>query len=440
MTTKNEIWDQIKRNIRDDIPKSEFKTWLSQTSLLEINSELAVIAVPNKFVAAWLSENYSEPIRLLLQGIVGARPTIRFSYRTLRSRIKEKKKPAHRRSKTSVPLGLDPSRTFSHFIRARSNGLACSSALDVANNPSYKYNPLYIFSKRSLGKTHLLHAIGNEVMKKDPNKKALYLSAENILSKFEKEAPYRVDRFWGVEGPPQFLLLDDMHTVVSLGKIQKELLSLCNLFLESKRQLVVAATAPPGQIKNLLPQLRSRLEWGLITEIKVPDQETKMNVVHQKAKHTGLQLREDARFFLASSTNDLKNLVRKIEKLKVHAAIYGNKMDISIVKSILEDKVHAQIGPEHIQEVTAKYFRISPADLLSRKKEQKISYPRQVAIFLTRKYTDMSLKEIGRAFGNKHHSSIIYSINNIEKNIQSKIAVINDINKLRGFITNSSVG
>ena len=440
MTTKNEIWDQIKRNIRDDIPKSEFKTWLSQTSLLEINSELAVIEVPNKFVAAWLSENYSEPIRLLLQDIVGAPPTIRFSYGTLRSRTKEKKKPARKRSKASVPLGLDPSRTFSHFIRARSNGLACSSALDVANNPSYKYNPLYIFSKRSLGKTHLLHAIGNEVMKKDPNKKALYLSAENILSKFEKEAPYRVDRFWGEEGPPRFLLLDDIQAIASLDKVQTELLSLCSLFLESKRQLVVAASAPPGQIKNLLPQLRSRLEWGLITEIKVPDQETKMKVVHQKAKQTGLQFREDARFFLASSTNDLKNLVRKIEKLKVHAAIYGNKMDISIVQSILEDKIHAQIGPEHIQEVTAKYFQISPADLLSRKKEQKISYPRQVAIFLTRKYTDMSLKEIGRAFGNKHHSSIIYSINNIEKNIQSKIAVINDINKLRGFITNSSVG
>jgi chromosomal replication initiator protein len=440
MTTKNEIWRQIKRNIENDIPKSEFKTWLSQTSLLEISSELAVIEVPNKFVAAWLSENYSEPIRLLLRNIVGAQPAIRFSYRTLRSQTKEKKKRLPQRSKSSFPLGLDPSRTFSHFIKARSNGLACSSALDVAINPSTKYNPLYIYSKRSLGKTHLLHAIGNEAMKKDPDKKALYLSAEKILSKFEKSTPDRVNHFWGEEIPPSFLLLDDIQAIASHANTQQELLSLCNLFLESKRQLVVAASAPPSQIKNLLPQLRSRLEWGLIAEIKVPDQETKMKMVHQKAKQRGLQFREDAQFFLASSTNDLKNLVRQIEKIKIHAPLYGNKMDISIVQSILENKLQIQMGPEHIQEITAKYFQISPSDLLSGKKERKISYPRQVAIFLTRKYTDMSLKEIGRAFGNKHHSSIIYSINSIEENIKSKISVINDINKLRGFISNGSVG
>jgi chromosomal replication initiator protein len=440
MTTKNEIWDQIKRNIKDDIPKSEFKTWLSKTSLLEISSELAVIEVPNKFVAAWLSENYSEPIRLLLQDIVDIQPAIRFSYRTLRNKIKEKKKHIPQSSKTSFPLGLDPSLTFSDFIKARSNGLACSSALDVANNPSHKYNPLYIFSKWSLGKTHLLHAIGNEAMKKDPDKKAIYLSAESIVSKFKKSTPDMINGFWGDEKPPRFLLLDDFQTISSHIKIQKELLSLCNLFLESKRQLVVAASTPPSQIRNLLPQLRSRLEWGLITEIKVPDQETKMKMVHQKAKQHGLQFREDAQFFLASSTNDLKSLVRQIEKIKIHSPIYGNKMDISIVQSILENKLQIQIGPEHIQEITAKYFHISPSDLLSRNKERKISYPRQVAIFLTRKYTDMSLKEIGRAFGNKHHSSIIYSINHIEKNIKSKMTVINDINKLTGFLSNGSVG
>lgn len=440
MTTENEIWSKIKRNIKDDIPNSEFKTWLSQTSLLEISPELAVIGVPNKFVAAWLSENYYEPIRILLRDIAGTQPAIQFSYQTFRSQKKEKKERIPQRSKTSFPLGLDPSRTFSHFIKARSNGLACSSALDVANNPSSKYNPLYIYSKWSLGKTHLLHAIGNEAMKKDPDKKAIYLSAEKIISKFEKMTPDRINNFWGEEIPPRLLLLDDIQTITSEDKTQKELLSLCNLFLESKRQLVVAASAPPSQIRNLLPQLRSRLEWGLITEIKVPDQETKMKVIRQRAKQQGLQFREDAQFFLASSTNDLKNLVRQIEKIKIHAPIYGNKMDISIVQSILENKLHIQIGPEHIQEITAKYFHISPSDLLSRKKDRKISYPRQVAIFLTRKYTDMSLKEIGRAFGNKHHSSIIYSINRIEKNIESKLAVINDINKLKGFISNSSVG
>ncbi|MBT3185958.1 MAG: hypothetical protein HN342_15690, partial [Nitrospina sp.] len=151
MTTKTEIWDQIKQSIRSDIPKSEFKTWLSQASLLEINPEFAVIEVPNKFVASWLSENYSEHIRQLLQDLAGARPAIRFSYQAAGKGTKEQKKRIPRSSKTSFPSRLDPSFTFSDFVTARSNGLACSSAVDVANNPSYKYNPLYIFSKWSFG-------------------------------------------------------------------------------------------------------------------------------------------------------------------------------------------------------------------------------------------------------------------------------------------------
>jgi chromosomal replication initiator protein len=438
MTTKNEIWNQIKCNIKSGIPKSEYETWLSQTSLLEISSELAVIGVPNKFVAVWLSENYNESIRLLLRNIVGAKPAIRFSYQTLRNRTKERKKYVQR-SKTTSPLGLNPSHTFSDFIKARSNRLACSSALDVAKNPSTKYNPLYIFSKWSLGKTHLLHAIGNEAMKKDSHKKILYLSAENIVSKFDKTSLSNVYNFWGEEMPPRFLLLDDIHqAVVSLGYAQKELLSLCSLFLESKRQLVVTASSPPGKIKNLLPQLRSRLEWGLITEIKVPDQETKMKVIQQKAKQQGLQFPKEVQFFLAGSTNNLKSLVHKIEKIYNHAPIYGNKMDISTVQSILENKLHIQMGPERIKEITAKYFHISSSDLVGQNKERKIAYPRQVAIFLTRKYTNMSLKDIGKIFGNKHHSSIIYSISSIEKKMKSKASIIYDINKLKEFISNNA--
>ncbi len=164
-----------------------------------------------------------------------------------------------------------------------------------------------------------------------------------------------------------------------------------------------------------------------------------MKVINQKAKQEGIQFPEDAQFLLASSTNDFKNLVNQIKKIKAHANLYGTKTNIFTVQSVLENKPHFHIGPERIQEITAKYFKISTSDLLSRKKERKISYPRQVAIFLTRKYTDMSLKEIGNAFGKKHHSSIIYSINSIERNIKSKIEVINDINKLKTFLLNNSV-
>jgi chromosomal replication initiator protein len=276
-------------------------------------------------------------------------------------------------------------------------------------------------------------------MKNNPDKNAVYLSAKNMIDPSENSFTDLTNGLWGEARPPRFLLIDDIHTMATHNKPQKELLSLCTQFLESKRQLVVAASAPPSQIKDLLPQLRSRLEWGLITEIKAPDQKTKMKVIHQKAKQQGIQFQEDATFFLASSTNDMKKLVQQIEKIKLHTSLYGKKMDISVVQSILEDKLHTQIGPEDIQKITAKYFQIPASDLLSRNKARKISYPRQVAIFLTRKHTDMSLKEIGRAFGNKHHSSIIYSINSIEENLKTEKEVINDINKLRVYLLNGSV-
>ena len=351
MTTKNEIWDHIKVNIQGRISKSEFKTWLSQSSLLEINSKLAVIQVPNKFVAAWLSENYSERIRELLHMISWghALPIFRFSYQEPIPPVQKKRQKAAiqlQNQKNAFSSGLDPYCTFAEFIKARSNGLACSSALEVANNPVSKYNPLYIYSKWSSGKTHLLHAIGNEAMKIAPHKKAVYLSAENIISRFDKTIAEKSNNFWGTEKPPRFLLLDDFDTVASNKNSQKELLSFCTQLLESKRQLVVAASAPPSQLKNLLPQLRSRLEWGLITEIKIPDQKTKMKLIHQKARQKGIQFQEDAIFFLASTTNDLKNLVQQIDKIKIHAPLYGNKMDISIVQSILENEHPARIDPE----------------------------------------------------------------------------------------------
>ncbi len=439
MTTKNEIWDQIKRNLRSRISKSEFILWVSQASLLELTSGLAVVQVPNKFVALWLSENCGGRILELLHQLTGTQPALRFSYETESNRIREKKKSRpFKNTKSRFSSGLDASRTFSHFVRAGSNGLACSSAIDVANNPSYKYNPLYIYSKWSLGKTHLLHAIGNEAMRLAPEKKAVYLSTQKILGWFENNYDHKNAGFWGNERPPRFLLLDDFQTVASHKTSQKRLLSLCAQFLESNRQLVVAASAPPSQIKNLLPQLRSRLEWGLITEIRIPDQKTKMKVVQQKASQQGIQFQEDASFFLASTTNDLKDLVKKIEKIGIHAALYQNRMDITAVQTILENRLPSQMGPQRIQEITARYFQISPLDLQSQKKERRISYPRQMAIFLTRKYTGLSLKEIGKVFGNKHHSSIIYSINTIERNLKSNRDVIEDVNRLKSFLFNGT--
>ena len=440
MTTKNDIWDHIKKNIRSGIPKSEFKTWLSQTSLSEITPELAVIEVPNKFVAAWLSDNYTDRIHELLKDHFSAEPTIRFSYPLPSTALGLGRKKNTPKALNIFSNNLNPAYSFSEFVTSGCNDLACSSAFNVARNPFNKYNPLYIYGKWSCGKTHLLHAIGNEAIKNQPAHEILYLPAQEIISHFEKgQMTEARKKFWTQDRPPRFLLLDDIHMLASSMKSQEELLSLCSYFLHSSRQLVVASSAAPSQIENFVPELRSRLEWGLITEITRPDQKTKMRIIQKKGEELQLNFPEDVSFFLASSSNDLKRLTGFIKKIKSRAELYENKLDISTVQAILKDNTRKPINPEMIQNITAKYFEIDRSDLLSQKRLKKFSYPRQAAIYLCRKLTDMSLKEIGKAFGNKHHSSVIYAVNNMEHQLKSNIEVLNDMNRLRLFLSSDQI-
>ncbi|MBC8419887.1 MAG: chromosomal replication initiator protein DnaA [Desulfobacteraceae bacterium] len=437
MTRKNNIWSQIRRDFETGIAKSDFKTWLSQASLKEIDSDVAVIEVPNKFVARWLQDHYTEQIQTILGNNFKTPPAIRFTYAEPSSDDVNPKNGVPARSDADIPNGLNSFSTFSGFVTGKSNYLAYSSALNVADSPAQNYNPLYIFSELGLGKTHLLNAIGNLVVENNPSVNIMYLSADRFVSQFLiPSGTQTVDRFWESDGSPDFLLLDDMHLLADNKSYQYEFLSLCSSFLESAKQLVVAATYPPAKIKSLLPELRSRLEWGLIAEIHPPGQRTKMKIIKKNAKQENLDLPDDVVFFLANHTDDIRSLTEYVVSLKSYATSYKRPIDISTVKSVIKKKPHPAdyIDLQHIQKLTAEYFNISVSDLLSNKKARTFSYPRQVAIYLTKKLTSLSLKEIGNGFGNKHHSTIIYAENRIEEAKSKNKSVLNDINKVQRLL------
>ncbi|MDY6845322.1 MAG: chromosomal replication initiator protein DnaA [Thermodesulfobacteriota bacterium] len=434
MPRKKEIWQRITTGLQSHLSKLEFNTWFSHTILTKIDQNIAVIEVPNKFVAKWLSENYLGQIRYLFKDELGFLPDIHFicssqtnTQNTLESNERFQK------SEAAFSPHLNPLWTFASFVTANSNIFACSSALEVAKKPAHHYNPLYIFSKLSLGKTHLLNAIGNLILCNNPSTKVMYVSADQFSSDFSLAKKNRkINEFRDNYRNLDLLLFDDIHLLGGRHKSQIELISLLNSFFKSKKQIVVAGKEPASRIHNLLSQLKSRLQWGLLSEIHVPDQETKVRIIRQLAKQKNLNIPDDVTFFLANTANEVKTLIQYLVSLETHASLYHRGIDISTAKSIIRNR--HRISLQGIQKLTAEYFNIALSDLLSSNRKQTFCYPRQMAMYLSRRLTDLSLKEIGQGFGNKDHSTVIYAVKRIEKDKYQKKGVRDDINKLHNFL------
>ncbi|MFX0053077.1 MAG: chromosomal replication initiator protein DnaA, partial [Candidatus Hermodarchaeota archaeon] len=326
--------------------------------------------------------------------------------------------------------------TFTSFVNAKSNHFAFSLASDVANTPGVNYNPLYMFSKLSLGKTHLLNAIGNHILNKNPLAKVIYLTLNQLSSDFSNSIRNgKLGEFREFYKNYEILLIDYIHLVAGKERLQKELIYIFDHYYESKKQIAVTGKLPPRHIKNLLPELRSRLEWGLLCELQVPDHSTRMKIIKKKAEEEKISIPDDVIFFLANSTNDLKTVVRYLINLETYASLNKRKLNISIAKSIIKNSPFSKINVNDVQKLTADYFNISVSDLLSNKKTQKFSYPRHVAMYLSRELTGLPFKELAKSFGDKDHSTIIYAVKRIEKDKEKTKVVMNDVNKLQDLLS-----
>jgi chromosomal replication initiator protein len=231
-------------------------------------------------------------------------------------------------------------------------------------------------------------------------------------------------------------MLDDIHLISGRKKSQEELLFLFNLFYDSRKQIVVAGIKPPTQISKLLPQLRSRLEWGILSEIHPPSQKTKMKIIEKKAKEENLHIPDDVIFFLANTTNDIKILTQYLISLQTYSSLYQRRIDMSIVKSVIKNRFLSKTNIYDIQKVTADHFNISLSELISNKKGREFSYPRHIAMYFCRNLTYLPYKKIGEAFGNKNHTTVIHAIKHIEKDKKlKKRSVMEDINKLNSLLS-----
>ncbi|MBN2033384.1 MAG: chromosomal replication initiator protein DnaA [Deltaproteobacteria bacterium] len=412
---KKEIWEQIIASLESTLQKEEFQTWFSRASLKKLDETVAIIDVPHKFIATWLNENYLIEIKKTIKKLTKSAPTIHFTFEIpplLQTLYRTKPQfPFH----PSTNHGLNRDFTFDRLATADSNSFACSSAHALAGNGAEKYSLLYIFSKPGLGKTHLLHAIGNHRLKKDPICKVRYLSSNTFTSEFTYAVnTERLDLFREQYCNLDLLLFDDIHLLDHSEKIQEEFLSIFNSLYSEKKQIVITGNSLPNVMKNLKPELKSRLGWGLLTEIHTPEQQVKMNIVRTKVSEISLDIPDDVLFFLANANSNIKTLKKNLLKLETYSSMSDGKITMSVVKALIKDMESAGISLEEIINTTAGYFNISVANLLSHKKNHLYAYPRQLAMYLARLHTGLSYKDIGRSFKKKDHSTVIYAIKRIE--------------------------
>jgi chromosomal replication initiator protein len=434
MSKKKEIWNRIITRLASKVAQSELRTWFSRTSLKMFDLDLAVIEVPNKFVANWIHENYLKEIQNSFEAILNRSPEIHFSYGRP-GKTRNSTEPHLAPSIVHAPLNLNPSMTFDRFVQGECNRFAYSSALEVAKGPATLYNPLYVYGDMGLGKTHLLHAIGNYRISNHPFLRIGYLSSDSFTSDFTFSIKNgNLQKFREKYCKLDLLLFDDVHLLMNRKKTQEEFLFLFNSLFADKKQMVISATMPPNRLKNMDPQLASRLGSGLLADIQFPDKNTKIEIIKRKAQEDNIHIPDDVVFFFANANRDIKALINNIVRLETYASLNRGDLNISTVKSFVKNKTMIDIGVEDIKSVAAGYFNIAVDDLISKKKKRAFSYPRQVAMYLSRKYTHLSFHEIGNAFGNKNHSTVIYAIRRIEKNRKQVKEIQDDLRSIENLL------
>jgi chromosomal replication initiator protein len=423
------IWEKILYSLQQKINRQSFNTWLKPTYQLAFADGTLHVEVPSLLFADWISRNYMPLIQESAREIEGGELRLHFTSRHAGMQTQSSAYAAPvgaRRSgvqdiPSQVPLGtgLNPRYSFDSFVVSSCNQFAHAAAVAVAEQPSGAYNPLYVYGGVGLGKTHLMHAIGNQLFRRRSGVKHLYISTETFMNelinsiRFEKTIDFK-ERYRNVD----LLLIDDIQFLAGKERTQEEFFHTFNALYESQKQIVITSDCPPRDIPTLEERLRSRFEWGLIVDIQPPDLETKVAILKKKAEAENVQLPGDVAHFIAERVrSNIRELEGSLIRLVAYASLTGRPIDLAMAQDTLKDLMDDRgrtISLEAIQKCVANHYQIKTMELKSRNNSKHISFPRQVAMYLCKRLTDKSLPAIGSAFGGKHHTTVIHAIRKIE--------------------------
>jgi chromosomal replication initiator protein len=411
-------WDQIRNFLKARISTESYDNWLAGAAFMEVSDDKLVVAVPDRETREWLETEYSHLV-------AGAIHEQNLRIRSVVYEVQQGGRVSAAVSPEAVEIPdtpssqLNPKFTFDSFVVGACNQFAHAAAQSVATNPSRSYNPLFLYGGVGMGKTHLMHAIGRALMDRYGSLRVVYTSSERFMN--EMIACIRTDRmtqFHQRYRAADILLVDDIQLLGNKERTQEEFFHTFNELHDHQKQIVISSDAPPKDIPGLLERLRSRFEWGLMADIQPPDLETKMAILDKKAEQEGVTLPDDVRSFMASKTkSNVRELEGALVKLLAYSSLTGTPINLQMTQQVLRHLVHAQdrkVTIDSIQKAVAERFSIKQAQLKEKSNTRKIVYPRQVAMYLVKELTDASLPEIGRAFGGKHHTTVIHSIGKIE--------------------------
>jgi chromosomal replication initiator protein len=414
----NFFWQSFLLQIKEWVSPKIFDTWFSSLSLASIDSERILISVPNKFFKEWLEEHYGELIKKSVEKVLEHQAEV-----SLIVADKElppaNKGPAYSNiTSYSNNIFLDPKNTFQNFVVGSCNQFAHAASLAVAESPANTYNPLFIYGGVGLGKTHLLHAIANHINNKNRNLRMSYLPSERFVNELifalqHDQMNHFRDRYRNID----VLLIDDIQFIGGKERTQEEFFHTFNALYELNKQIVISCDRTPREIPTLEERLRSRFEWGLIADIQPPDLETKIAILNKKAEERNIDLPPELSLYIASN---IKSNIRELEgaliRLSAYASLTNSELSISLAQEVLKEFFYDRdkvINIEKIQKCVCKYFGITITELKSNRRSKNITLPRQMAMYLARKMTNLSLPEIGKQFGGKDHTTVLHSYNKI---------------------------
>ncbi len=431
-------WSRCTRALKAELTEQEFNTWIRPLQAIEDDRALRLLA-PNRFVVDWVEEHYLESIRVLLDGSVD----LRLEVGSRQSVQQSSAAPAQQLRPTNVqPIAsrLDPSFSFDAFVEGKSNQLAKAAAIQVSQNPGKSYNPLFIYGGVGLGKTHLMHAVGNAILTKNPSARVSYLHSERFVGDMVRGLQHNtISDFKRFYRSLDALLIDDIQFFAGKERSQEEFFHTFNALLEGHRQIVLTCDRYPKEVGGLEERLKSRFGWGLTVSIEPPELETSVAILMSKAAVEGIVLPEEVAFFIAKRIrSNVRELEGALRRVLANSQFTGQPIDVDFTKHALRDLLALQdrlVSIENIQKTVADYFKIRVADLLSKRRSRSIARPRQVAMALAKELTNHSLPEIGDAFGGRDHTTVLHGCRRIASLRDSDKRIDDDYRNLLRTLT-----
>jgi chromosomal replication initiator protein len=404
-------WSLLQRQLQQQLDPEEFATWFRPLKVGGEDGERLVLLAPNSRFLHTLEESYRPAVDRAVAGLAGGGFEVLFS---LEDAVVASDEPP------IAPSHFNPKYLFAYFVEGKSNEFALAAARRVAENPSLSYNPLFLYGGVGLGKTHLLHAIGHEIQRSRPQLRVLYLSAEQFTNelinsiRFDRMPAFR-ERYRTID----VLMIDDVQFIASKERTQEEFFHTFNTLYTSQKQIIISSDAPPRNIPTLEERLRSRFEWGLIADIQPPDLETKMAILQRKAALEGPQLPDEVAEFIAQQVkSNIRELEGHLNRVLAYASLTGKPLSLALARETLKDILPEEgkkPAAAEIVKFVARHYDLKVSEIKSKSNSRQIVIPRQVAMYLCKRLTELSYPEIGKLFNDKHHSTVMYSVEMVDK-------------------------